>query len=110
MDLNAAPECPQRQLRKVYWPTVSGVEDNLAPDGGVFVSDRGNHCVAHWAPGAEAGTVVAGGQGWSDRLDQLPHPYGVFLASFTPMALRWLQTPASLSWTVATTLWCTGRL
>ena len=41
---------------------------------GVLVSDAGNDRVVHWAPGAEAGTVVAGGQGMGDKIDQLAGP------------------------------------
>ena len=62
------------------WPTVSGVEDNLASNGGIFVMDHSNFRVVHWALGAEAGTVVAGGQGFGDRLDQLTDPHDVALA------------------------------
>ena len=32
----------------------------MATDGGVLVADTTHHRVVHWAPGAEAGTVVAG--------------------------------------------------
>ena len=35
----------------------------MATDGGVLVADTTNHRVVHWAPGAEASTVVAGGRG-----------------------------------------------
>ena len=31
---------------------------NEAADGGVFVADKINNSVVHWAPGAEAGTIV----------------------------------------------------
>ena len=49
----------------------------MATDGGVLVADTTHHRVVHWAPGAEAGTVVAGGRGPGGRLEQLSYPYGI---------------------------------
>ena len=49
----------------------------MATDGGVLVADNTNHRVVHWAPGAEAGTVVAGGRGPGGRHEQLSYPYGI---------------------------------
>ena len=82
------------------WPTVSGVEDKLASDAGVFVADYETNRVVHWAPGAEAGTAIAGGQCAVDGLHQLDVSAGVAL----------VQTAASSLQTMAATVWCTGRL
>ena len=52
----------------------------MAPDGGIFVGDRGNNRVMHWARGAFTGTLVAGGHGPGVEAHQLYAPSGVAIA------------------------------
>ncbi|MCD6180256.1 MAG: T9SS type A sorting domain-containing protein [Bacteroidales bacterium] len=48
-------------------------------DGNIYVSERGNHRVSKWAPGATEGVVVAGGNGGGSAANQLYLPFGVFV-------------------------------
>ena len=52
----------------------------MAPDGGIFVSEEGNHRVMHWPPGADAGINVAGGYGAGPENHQLSQPCGLATA------------------------------
>ena len=43
----------------------------------MIVADRGNHRIVGWKRGATSGTVLAGGNGEGNRLDQLKYPTDV---------------------------------
>lgn len=47
--------------------------------GNIYIADENDHRVLKWAPGAGAGTVVAGGHGAGSAADQLNYPMGVFV-------------------------------
>ena len=48
-------------------------------DGSLYVSDFERHEVRRWRMGEANGTIVAGGNGQGRRLDQLDHPYWIFV-------------------------------
>ncbi|CAM4774247.1 unnamed protein product [Rotaria magnacalcarata] len=48
-------------------------------NGSLYVVDNGNHEVRRYQKGDSQGTVVAGGNGLGDRLDQLSYPHYVFV-------------------------------
>ena len=79
--------CDTKNRRIVRWPRqndqngetiISDVDcwdlamDN---DGYLYVSDFKKHEVKRWRIGETDGTVVAGGNGKGDKLNQLDHPY-----------------------------------
>ncbi len=83
--------CDRRNRRVVRWPRRNGrsgetiisnidcsdlIMDN---DGSLYVSDFEKHEVRRWKRGETNGTIVAGGNGHGSRLDQLDHPYWIFV-------------------------------
>jgi sugar lactone lactonase YvrE len=48
-------------------------------DGYLYVSDLSKHEVRRWRMGETNGTVVAGGNGLGNRLNQLSDPYNIFV-------------------------------
>ena len=50
---------------------------SLDSNDNVYVSDRMNHRVMKWVPGATTGVVVAGGNGAGAELNQLDQPDGI---------------------------------
>jgi sugar lactone lactonase YvrE len=83
--------CDEANGRMVRWPRrggtsgqtiISGVYcSRLTTDdnGFLYVADILKHEVRRWRVGETSGTVVAGGNGVGDRLDQLNYPVGVFV-------------------------------
>ncbi len=83
--------CDQSNRRVVRWPRRNGqsgetlisnidcrdlIMDN---DGYLYVSDIKKHEVRRWKVGEKSGTIVAGGNGEGNRLDQLNHPQYIFI-------------------------------
>ncbi len=78
--------CDYYNRRLVRWPRQKGtsgeiVISNVAcssvamdNEGSIYVSDYEKHEVKRWKIGETNGTVVAGGNGVGDRLDQLNYP------------------------------------
>lgn len=81
----------RKNRRVVKWPRQNGrsgetiisdvdcsslVKDN---DGSLYVCDFEKHEVRRWKVGETNGTIVAGGNGRGSRLDQLDHPYWIFV-------------------------------
>ena len=48
-------------------------------NGDLYVSDHVNHLVRRWKEGNTYGTIVAGGHGKGDHLNQLNYPTYVFV-------------------------------
>ncbi len=53
----------------------------MVDNGYLYVSDSGKHEVKQWKIGDTHGTVVAGGNGEGDRLDQLSCPTFIFVGN-----------------------------
>ncbi len=83
--------CDEGNQRVVRWPCQNGrtgeilisnidcwylIMDN---DGYLYVSDYKKHEVRRWKMGETNGTIVAGGNGQGNRLDQLNYPYYIFI-------------------------------
>ncbi len=83
--------CDQGNRRVIRWPRRNGrsgeilisnircrglIMDN---DGYLYVSDHERHEVRRWKFGEMEGTIVAGGNGQGNRLDQLDTPYYIFI-------------------------------
>ncbi len=83
--------CDYGNQRVVRWPRRNGtsgeiiisdiVSYGLTMDsyGYLYVSDWNKHEVKRWNIGEKNGTVVAGGNGQGNRLDQLNNPFDVFV-------------------------------
>jgi sugar lactone lactonase YvrE len=84
--------CDYRNRRVVRWPRRGGTSGEtiisnidclrltMDDQGFLYVSDYKKHVVTRWQVGESgAGTVVAGGNGKGDRLDQLNWPLYVFV-------------------------------
>lgn len=83
--------CDWDNRRVMRWPRRHGsggetIISNMAcwgltmdNDGHVYVSDVVKHEVRRWKIGEKDGTLVAGGNGGGNRLDQLNQPYYVFV-------------------------------
>lgn len=77
--------------RIVRWPrrngtsgeaTISDVQSyglTMDSSGYLYVSDYNKHEVKRWKIGEKNGTVVAGGNGQGNRLDQLSNPMHIFI-------------------------------
>ncbi|CAF1164218.1 unnamed protein product [Adineta steineri] len=48
-------------------------------NGDLYISDSGRHQVIRWRDGDKKGTIVAGGHGQGNRLNQLNHPAYIFV-------------------------------
>ncbi|CAF3331461.1 unnamed protein product [Rotaria socialis] len=83
--------CDHGNLRVVRWPRQNGrsgetiVSNNhcagltVDENGSLYVVNYGQHEVRRYRRGESQGTVVAGGNGNGNRLDQLTHPHYVFV-------------------------------
>ncbi|CAF1328178.1 unnamed protein product [Rotaria sordida] len=83
--------CDQGNSRVVRWPRRNGTSGQtiisdvgctgvaMDNDGYFYVSDYKTHEVRRWKTGDTCGTVVAGGRGQGDRLDQLNSPRCIFV-------------------------------
>ncbi|CAF2358960.1 unnamed protein product [Rotaria sp. Silwood2] len=83
--------CDYPNRRVVRWPRRNGTSgetiiSNIAcvgltmdENGSLYVTDIGNHEVRRYRRGESQGTVVAGGNGSGNRLDQLSYPQYVFV-------------------------------
>ena len=83
--------CDRSNARVVRWPRRNGTSgetiiSNIAcvgltmdENGSLYVSDVGEHEVRRYRRGESQGTVVAGGNGDGNRLDQLSGPQYVFV-------------------------------
>jgi sugar lactone lactonase YvrE len=80
--------CDKGNQKVVRWPRRNGeilisnidcrdlIMDN---DGYLYVSDYEKHEVRRWKMGETEGTIVAGGNGQGNRLDQLNNPRYIFI-------------------------------
>ncbi|CAF2985038.1 unnamed protein product, partial [Rotaria sp. Silwood2] len=83
--------CDYRNKRVVRWPRQNGTNGEkiitnvgcyglaIDDDGFLYVVDYDNHEVRRYRIGEGQGTVVAGGNGQGNRLDQLNNPTYVFV-------------------------------
>ncbi len=83
--------CDQSNKRVVRWPRRNGTSGQiissnitcwgltLDSNGCLYVSDYQKHEVRRWREGDTVGTVVAGGNGAGDRLNQLYNPTYIFV-------------------------------
>jgi sugar lactone lactonase YvrE len=83
--------CDSGNRRVVRWPRRNGTSgETIIPNiacvgltmdenGSLYVADDEKHEVARYRRGESEGTVVAGGNGSGDRLDQITHPGYVFV-------------------------------
>ena len=80
--------------RVVRWPRQNGTSGEtiisnidcwglvIDHDGNLYVSDIGQHEVRRWKIGETNGTLVAGGNGQGNRLDQLNQPHYIFIDQY----------------------------
>jgi sugar lactone lactonase YvrE len=83
--------CDYRNRRVVRWPRRNGRSGEILisnidcrdlmmdNDGYLYVSDKEKHEVRRWKMGETNGTIVAGGNGKGNRLDQLNTPTYIFI-------------------------------
>jgi sugar lactone lactonase YvrE len=83
--------CDQGNRRVVRWPRRNGQSgetliSNMAccdlimdNDGYLYVCDEKKHEVRRWRMGEKNGTIVVGGNGRGNRLDQLSYPRYIFI-------------------------------
>jgi sugar lactone lactonase YvrE len=83
--------CDYSNRRVVRWPRRNGtsgetiisnidcVSLTMVENGSLYVTDYGKHEVRRYRRGESQGTVVAGGNGSGNRLDQLSNPRYVFV-------------------------------
>jgi len=83
--------CDRGNQRVVRWPRRNGTSGEtiisnvdcrdltMDNDGYLYVSDKSKQEVRRWKIGETNGTVVAGGNGPGNRLDQLQAPYYIFV-------------------------------
>jgi DNA-binding beta-propeller fold protein YncE len=83
--------CDRGNNRVVRWPCQKGTSGEIIisnvdcwslmidDDGSLYVSDHNKHEVRRYEMRNTTGTVVAGGNGAGDRLDQLNGPYFIFV-------------------------------
>ena len=116
--------CDYGNKRVVRWPRRNGREGQtlisdigcfgLAMDknGDLYVSDLGRHEVRRWKVGEKKGTIVAGGNGQGDQLNQLNYPTYLFVdedhsvyvsdseqSSCDEMGERWQRRNCCCWWT-----------
>ena len=63
-------------LNQLYWPHGLDIDDD---NQSIVIADYGNDRIVEWKMGASNGKVVAGGQGYGNRLDQLNRPIDVLI-------------------------------
>jgi sugar lactone lactonase YvrE len=83
--------CDQGNQRVMRWPRRDGTTGEILisnvdcaglfmdNDGYIYVSDVTKHEVKRWKIGETNGTLVAGGNGAGNRLDQLSRPNNIFV-------------------------------
>ena len=83
--------CDYWNKRVVRWPRRNGTNGEtiisnincvgltMDENGSLYVTDDGKHEVRRYRRGESEGTVVAGGNGNGNRLDQLSYPHYVFV-------------------------------
>jgi sugar lactone lactonase YvrE len=83
--------CDSSNRRVVRWPRRSGTSgetiisnidcagSTMDENGSFYVTDAGEDEVRRYRRGESEGTVVAGGNGYGNRLDQLSSPHCVFV-------------------------------
>jgi sugar lactone lactonase YvrE len=83
--------CDHLNQRVVRWPRRNGTSGEtiisnidcvgltMDENGSLYVTDYGKYEVRRYRRGESQGTVVAGGNGSGNRLDQLSYPYNVFV-------------------------------
>jgi sugar lactone lactonase YvrE len=83
--------CDTSNQRVVRWPRRNGTSGEtiisniscsgltMDENGSLYVTDYGKYEVRRYRRGESQGTVVAGGNGSGNRLDQLSYPYNVFV-------------------------------
>ncbi len=83
--------CDYSNQRVVRWPRRNGTSGEtiissidcrdltMDENGSLYVTDYGKHAVRRYRRGESEGTVVAGGNEWGNRLDQLFYPAYVFV-------------------------------
>jgi sugar lactone lactonase YvrE len=83
--------CDRGNQRVVRWPRRNGRSGEtlisniycrdlmMDNDGYLYVSDVGKDEVRRWKMGETNGTIIAGGNGQGNRLDQLNDPYYIFI-------------------------------
>ena len=83
--------CDWGNRRVVRWPRRNGTSGEtiisnidcwgltMDENGSLYVTDNGKHEVRRYRRGESQGTVVAGGNGDGNRLDQLSYPHYVFV-------------------------------
>ena len=83
-DATAAEYFPAVRAASGYFGTGSELNQLSSPlgvavdaAGNIYVADATNNRIQKWAPGATAGTTVAGGNGEGSNPNQLFYPYGV---------------------------------
>ena len=102
--------CDAGNRRVVRWPRRNGrtghivIPNILCWDltmdnyGYLYVSDREKHEVRRWKIGEENGTIVAGGNGKGDRLDQLNTPYYIFIDEHQSVYVSDLRNHRVMKW------------
>jgi sugar lactone lactonase YvrE len=104
--------CDYGNRRVVRWPRRNGQSGEILisnidcrdlimdNDGYLYVSDIGKHEVRRWKIGETEGTIVAGGNGPGNRLDQLNHPlhicidedHSVYVSDFyNHRVMKWMK-------------------
>jgi sugar lactone lactonase YvrE len=90
-EMNSLIICDRGNRRLVRWPLQNGASGQIiisdidccrltiGHDGYLYVSDGENHQVRRWRIGDTTGTVVAGGNGKGNRLNQLNDPTFIFV-------------------------------
>jgi sugar lactone lactonase YvrE len=83
--------CDRYNRRLMQWPRRNGITGTVIIDDiscfglsmddqrFLYVSDYQTHEVRRYRLGETKGTVMAGGNGGDDRLDQLSHPHDIFI-------------------------------
>jgi sugar lactone lactonase YvrE len=83
--------CDRANRRVVRWPRRNGTSGEtiisiidcfgltMDENGSLYASDQGNGEVRRYRRGESEGTVVAGGNGYGNRLDQLAYPQYLFV-------------------------------
>ncbi|CAF4322147.1 unnamed protein product, partial [Rotaria magnacalcarata] len=83
--------CDYNNLRLVRWPRRNGKQGEVIisgircigltmdNNGAIYIADNKKHEVVRYQPGERCGTVLAGGNGSGNRLDQLQCPRWLFV-------------------------------
>ncbi|CAF1410019.1 unnamed protein product [Adineta steineri] len=84
--------------------SVTGL--SIDASGNIYILDLGNDRVTKWAPGASAGILVAGGNGYGSSLNKLYSPWDIFVEPNTSYIwiadsgnnriVKWLNTSTAV--------------